>query len=95
MFVVTVTFVLKPDMGDMFLPLMVENARTSKDQEEGCHQFDVCRGDDENVVFLYEVYDDAQAFQTHLKSEHFLIFDAAVRDMIQTKTVYTFDRVIQ
>lgn len=96
MFVVTVTFQIKPDQFEAFLPLMVQNAQTSFATEDGCRQFDVCT--DENrpeEVFLYEVYDDEAAFKVHLKTPHFLKFDVEVAGMILDKTVKTYKGVTQ
>ncbi|WP_171132864.1 MULTISPECIES: putative quinol monooxygenase [unclassified Ruegeria] len=95
MYAVTVTFRVAPDHLETFLPLMVENAQTSLQQEPGCHQFDICRGDDPNQVFLYEIYDDRAAFDAHLASVHFKSFDSKVADMIEEKTVALFDEVIR
>ncbi len=95
MFVVTVTFTLKPGTRNAFLPLMVENASTSLSDEPGCRQFDVCLCDDPKTVFLYEVYDDSAAFDAHLESAHFTSFDAAVADMIDAKIVQQFTEVIR
>lgn len=95
MFVVTVTFTLKPGMRDTFLPLMVENASTSLRDEPRCQQFDVCLADEPETVFLYEVYDDISAFDAHLESAHFKSFDAAVADMIANKTVHQYSEVIR
>ncbi len=95
MFVVTVTFTLKPGTRDIFLPLMAENASTSLREEPGCHQFDVCLGDDPETVFLYEVYDDSVAFSDHLESVHFQSFETAVADMIATKVVHQYSEVIR
>lgn len=96
MYAVVVTLTLKPDQADSFLPLMLTNARTSLSQEEGCRQFDVAtdpaRPDD---VFLYELYDDAAAFQLHLDSAHFRSFDAATAIMIANKSVRTYSEVMQ
>lgn len=93
MFVVTVTFTIKPEMIDAFLPAMVENARTSREVETGCQQFDVCSNGD--TVFLYEIYDDRAAFDLHLASDHFKSFDAYVADMVSDKQVAVFDEVIR
>lgn len=96
MFVVTVTFRLHPGTQTAFLKHMLANAAQSLGEEPECHQFDVCtdpaRPDE---VFLYEVYTDADAFQVHLKSAHFVSFDAVVRDMVADKTVQTFTEVWQ
>ncbi|MEX0277872.1 MAG: putative quinol monooxygenase [Ruegeria sp.] len=95
MFAVTVIFTLKPGMREAFIPLITENASTSLREEAGCHQFDICLGDDPQTVFLYEIYDDSVAFDVHLESAHFRSFDAAVADMIDAKTVHTFSEVIR
>ncbi len=93
MFAVTVTFHIHPGQMAAFWPLMVENARRSKEDEPGCHQFDVCRDGDE--IFLYEVYDDRAAFDAHLATAHFQGFDAASAEMIASKSVKVFDEVVQ
>lgn len=95
MFAVTVIFKVKPGQMEVFLPLMVENARKSKAEEAGCQVFDVCRGDDPDVVFLYEVYDDRAAFDVHLESAHFKSFDAAVAHLVAVKQAASFQEVIR
>lgn len=94
MYAVTVTFTLKTGQGAQFLPLMLDNAATSLRAEEGCHRFDVCTDPDHpDVVFLYELYTDAAAFQTHLATEHFKTFDAATAEMVAGKQVACFGEV--
>lgn len=94
MYAVTVTFKIKSAHWNQFLPLMRENAQTSIRDEAACHRFDVCTDPArESEVFLYELYDDAGAFQHHLNTDHFRAFDAAVADMIDSKTVATFGTV--
>ena len=94
MYVVTVEFVAKPERAEVFREAMVENARTSREHEPGCRQFDVC-GDpaDRSVVFLYEVYDDRAAFDAHCSSAHFLAFDDRVRDWVARKTVRIYEHI--
>ncbi|MDD9746277.1 MULTISPECIES: putative quinol monooxygenase [Marinovum] len=94
MYAVTVSFTLRPGARADFLPLMTENARLSLQREAGCRQFDVCTDGGEEI-FLYEIYDSAQAFETHLKSPHFQSFDAAVAGMIADKSVTTFAEVLR
>ncbi|MCV0424945.1 MAG: antibiotic biosynthesis monooxygenase [Roseibium sp.] len=94
MFAVTVRFQIKEGRQDEFLPLMIQNAQTSMQIEPGCHHFDVCTDADRpEEVFLYELYDDAEAFQIHLRSEHFLKFDTEVSSMVADKTVATYSKV--
>jgi quinol monooxygenase YgiN len=40
---------------------------------------------------LYEIYDDAPAFDRHLASDHFRDFDAVVAPWVRTKKVETWD----
>ena len=40
-----------------------------------------------NKVFLYEIYQDKDAFDYHLKSDHYLSFDKDVKNWVTKKTV--------
>lgn len=94
MFVVCVEFGLAEGRMEEFLPLMMEQAANSLSLEPDCHYFDVCR-DPEGapIVFLYELYTDAAAFQAHLQSAHFKSFDAAVAPMVASKQVRTWHKL--
>jgi quinol monooxygenase YgiN len=93
MYVVTVEFTIRPDRLQAFLPLMVANAKASREKEPGCRQFDVCQDPAKpEVIFLYEVYDDRAAFDAHLATAHFKDFDAAVAAMVAGKAVRTYTR---
>lgn len=94
MYVVTVEFTISPSLWDAFLPLMVENARASRESEPGCRQFDICiDAAKPATVFLYELYDDRAAFDTHLASPHFKAFAAATQAMITGRAVQTWQRI--
>ncbi len=96
MYAVCVTFELKPGLAARFMPLMQANAQLSLQTEYGCRQFDVLTDSaTPDAVFLYELYSDRAAFDLHLGSAHFKAFDSAVADMIATKTVRTWDAVMQ
>ncbi len=93
MYAVTVMFDLNPGQVQAFLPLMLENARTSREAEEGCLQFDVLPAGDS--IFLYEIYTDRAAFDVHLASTHFQRFSAQTESMIASKQITTFDEVLR
>ena len=94
MFAVIVELKIKPGQSDAFMPLMRANAAASLREEPGCRQFDVCLDEDAaSRVWLYEVYDDAAAFQAHLKTAHFKEFDESTTEMISDKRVSTAARV--
>jgi autoinducer 2-degrading protein len=38
-------------------------------------------------IILYEIYDDAAAFDAHLKTPHFASFDAASAPLVAGRTV--------
>lgn len=95
MFAVVVTLGIDPAAWTQFLPLMHANADASR-AETGCRYFDICTDPERpNEVFIYELYDDAAAFATHLQTPHFLAFDAAVTDMVILRDVRTYEGVRQ
>ena len=72
-FAITVAFAVKPASRAHFLRLVRINAAASLKAEVGCLCFDVlvpldAGGTD---IFLYEVYKDRAAFESHLTSSHF------------------------
>ena len=94
MYAVTVTFELVPGRFSAFMPLMQENANTSLATEPGCRRFDVCTDPSlPDTVFLYELYVNRAAFDTHLEASHFKEFDTAVSAMVARKTVICFSKV--
>ena len=91
---VTVLFETVEPFTERFDDAFRANARDSRTLEPGCRQFDVCIApDDPTRVFLYEVYDDEDAFAAHVRTEHFRRFDAAVRDWVRDKTVIIYRKV--
>ena len=94
-YAVCVTFKIKPEFWHEFLPIIYANAKNSLEIEEGCISFDVCTNQDApEEVFLYEIYATEYDFQLHLKSEHFLLFDAKVVHMIAEKEIKTYGTVV-
>jgi quinol monooxygenase YgiN len=87
--VVLVEFRVKPEAQGDFHRLMMDNAAKSLEREPGCHQFDVLvkEGAADGRYVLYEIYEDAAAFQAHLQSDHYLRFDQAVSPMVLEKKV--------
>ena len=94
MFVVTVTFVIKPENLDEFMPVMNRQAHNSLTREQGCLQFDVCRDQERpERIFLYELYTDRAAFDAHLQTEHFLDFDKTVGPWTVSKVSEQWERI--
>lgn len=96
MYIVTVNFQIKPAHLADFRREMLINAETSLREESGCSRFDVAEAEgDPAHIFLYEIYDDAAAFQHHLASTHFKQFSAIVGDWISSKQVASFTLIHQ
>ena len=94
MFVVTVTFVIKQENLEEFMPAMTRQAHNSLTREQGCLQFDVCQDQDKlERIFLYEVYTDRAAFDAHLETAHFLDFDKTVGPWTESKEAEQWERV--
>lgn len=95
MFVITAEFRLKPDMLNAFMPLILIQAEKSLSSEPGCLVFDVCieHNDNEDVVFLYEVYQDEAAFNLHMETPHYLAFSETTSELVVAKSVRRFDRI--
>ena len=87
-FAIAVTFEIKPECVELFRRRIQQQAKDSITQEPGCCQFDVLIDEaDPNIVFLYESYVDAQAFDYHKQTPHFADYDRTVGPWIVTKQV--------
>lgn len=87
-YVITVDFTLHVGAMTQFMPLMLDNAEKSRTLEPGCDRFDVCvPAGETDRVFLYEIYRDEAAFAVHLKTEHFVQFDAATKALIKERRI--------
>ena len=88
-FVVIVEFTLKPSAArSEGKKLLVENANASLRNEPGCHQFDVVEiSDASNLLVLYEIYKDEEAFKFHLNTQHYQDFSLAAAQLFEDKKV--------
>lgn len=88
-----VEFDVEPAFVEVFAAAIAENARRSLEAEPGCRQFDICRDPQQASLFvLYELYDDAEAVQAHLRSPHFLGFARASAAWVRGKQVRQLER---
>jgi quinol monooxygenase YgiN len=92
-FVLAVGLVIKPENVDSFMAKLVENANASR-QEAGCRIFDVLVDpQDRTRVMLYEVYDDAAAFESHQRTAHFQKYVAEAVPLLKSRDRYFFRRI--
>lgn len=86
--VIYVEFMIKPAAVARFHALMLENARRSLADEPGCRRFDVLvDADSPNRIVLYEIYDDAVAFDAHMATAHYKSFAGAIDELLEGRRV--------
>ena len=94
MFSLTVQLEVRPEDRDEFLTAITANAEASVRDEPGCHRFDVSAVEgDENRFVLYELYDDAAAFETHRRAPHFAAW-RQVADQVLASQVNTRGTIV-
>jgi len=94
MLAVCVDFEIDPESLDAFLPIMQKNASDSLLKEVGCHQFDITQDPQSPTkIFLYELYDDAVAFEMHIQASHYLEFNDAISRMVDKKSVRLLQKI--
>jgi len=85
---------IRPGRRSEFMPLILENARRSLEEEPGCRRFDVLLpAEGAERVVLYEIYDDEAAFDAHRTTDHYIEFKAASRDLVTETLVQRFSLV--
>lgn len=92
MHAVVVTFRIKPEFYANFRHEILANAADSLANEQGCRAFEVCESPSRSAFFLYELYDDSNAFDHHLASEHFIKFNATTSSWVIEKWVQRYER---
>ena len=86
--VVLVEFLVTPNFVKRFGELIAANAQASLERESGCRRFDVLVDPKEPRRFvLYEIYDDNNAFDLHLRSAHYRSFAEAIEGEIEERSV--------
>jgi quinol monooxygenase YgiN len=79
-----------------FRKLIDDNAKASVRDEPGCSRFDVCaHRKDADRILLYEIYDDRAAFDAHLKTKHFAVFNEASAALVLDKNAAEYDLVCE
>jgi len=80
MYVVCVSVFVKPGNEERFIAAIEKNHRGTVNEPGGV-RFDVLQAvDDPSQFFLYEVYQDQEAFAAHQKTEHYLTWRQTVAE---------------
>jgi quinol monooxygenase YgiN len=82
MYVIIAPIQVKEGCVDEFIKEIIDDAKGSVNDEPGCLRFDVIQdAGDPNRIWLYEVYQDEEAFQSHTQAPHFIKWRDATQDM--------------
>ena len=74
---------MKAEFRDQFIKEMLADAIGSEKNEPGCLMFNIVNdAADPNVLYLFEVYKDADAIETHKKMPHFVKWLETTKDWL-------------
>lgn len=94
MLVVTVNFKAKSDKVEEFREAILYQAKSSRENEAGCRQFDVVQSsEDPTQFFVYEIYDDEAAFEIHKDSPHSARTKEAVADLLDERDLRIWNKI--
>jgi autoinducer 2-degrading protein len=77
-----------------YLTAIKEVGAASIKSEPGCSEFDITVSQkDPNHLFIFEVYENAAAFDAHLKSDHYKKYAATAKDVVAKREVHSLSSV--
>ena len=81
MYIIISPIQIKPEYRDKYVKELVEVARISVKDEPGCLRLDVIQdAADTNRVWVYEIFKDTAALDTHMKLPFFVEFMDVTKD---------------
>ncbi len=92
MFAVSVLFSIKSDKIESFREVILRHAARTMENEPGCLRFDVGYDPESPAdVFLYELYEDREAFAVHSQAPYLADFFDTAGDWIESKQARRWD----
>jgi autoinducer 2-degrading protein len=83
-----------PGKIENYLAAIKEVGAASIKSESGCSEFDITVSQkDPNHLFIFEVYENAAAFDAHLKSDHYKKYAATAKDVVAKREVHPLSSV--
>jgi len=81
MIALVVKVTVKPAYRESFIEATLDDAKGSVHNESGCLRFDVLNEKgDPNTFWLYEVYQNEEAVEAHMRTPHYLRWRETVKD---------------
>ncbi|MCA1012652.1 putative quinol monooxygenase [Halobacillus halophilus] len=83
-----VTAIFKPKDGykDRLLDEL-EKVKEASREEEGCIQYDLHQSIESTTIFLYEVWKDSDAVQSHIETAHYKTYRENTEDLLDSREV--------
>ena len=81
MYIIISPIQIKPENKEQYVKALVDVARESVNTEPGCLRLDVIQdANDTNRVWVYEIFKDTAALQTHMRLPFFIEFMDATKE---------------
>jgi autoinducer 2-degrading protein len=94
MFVTIQTFEIEPDSVSLFRAALTKHGEVTRQRESGCRRFDI--NVDLNIpqrYLVYTVYANEAAYNHHILTEHYNIFEEITLPWIVSRTLAFWDLV--
>ena len=93
---VLVTYKVKPGQMDSFLSVLRSHIAQTKATERGCIQFDILLPHNEtDILRLYEVYADEDAFRIHNSSEQLKKYRAESNPLLNEQRTIVWCAIVE
>jgi quinol monooxygenase YgiN len=93
-FAIFVTIKLKPGNFEEYMMHIEHDREGALRDEPGCQLFHILTPpDSKDTVYLYEVYDDEEAFDNHQKTPHFVRYVQETEELIAERIIQRLERV--
>jgi autoinducer 2-degrading protein len=88
LYINAVSIDVAPGQIENYLAAIKEVGTATIKTEPGCSEFDITVSQkDPNHLFIFEVYDNSAAFDTHLKTDHYRKYAATAKDIVAKREV--------
>lgn len=86
---ISITAIFTPVKGaEEQLVQELRKAQQSSRQEEGCLQYDLHKSIEDETIVLHEQYENMDALNHHIESDHYKTYRENTADLVATRDVY-------
>ncbi|ALX48772.1 putative quinol monooxygenase [Lentibacillus amyloliquefaciens] len=91
---IVVTAVFKPKQ-DQTQTLIQElkKVKIASREEKGCIQYDLHQSMEDDTLLIYEVWEDEEAVQEHIVTDHYKTYRENTEDLIESRVVSKYKKI--